>query len=145
MYLKKDHTYSCVELFKTYNVDNLKGNGKIARKYKCSDKRSLAQKIFLRYLYMLIDDLTDGKFIFYFSAKKLSSIRMVRISGDKFKELRKKGIFRDVDFLISNFSGYFLAMDYYNTKGTRITKHIALSKQFKDKITKLTNEGFRYC
>jgi hypothetical protein len=145
MYLKQDHTYSCVDLFKTFNVDNLKGNGKIARKYKCRDKRALAQKIFLRYLYLMLEDLTNGKHIFYFSSKRLSCIRMVRVSGDNFKELRKKGMFKDVDFLMSNFSGYLLTMDYHWIGGKKVTKYVAVSKQFRDKITNMTNAGFRYC
>lgn len=144
MYLKHDHTYSTVDLFKTFNVDNLKGDGKIARKYKTRDKKALAQKIFLRYLYLLLTDLTDGKHIFHFSSKHISSIRMVRVSGEEFKTLRKRGMFKDIDFLMSNFSAYFLVMSYVKN-GKRITQPIAISKQFADKITNMTNMGYKYC
>jgi len=145
MYLRHDHTYSAVELYKTFDLDKLKGKGKIARLYKCRDKKALAQKIFLRYLYLLLLDMINGDKIFYFPSKHLSCIRMAKVSGEKFKELRRKGFFKDVDFLKSDFSGYYLVMDYFTSTGKKLTKYIAVNKELRDIITAKTNQGYKYC
>ncbi len=134
-------------MFKVFDLKKIKakGKGKIARIYKCRDKRALAQKIFLRYLYLLLNDLIGGGKMFHFPSKHMCCIKMIKIEGEEFKKFRKRGFFRKVDFLISNFSGYFLAMEYINRVGRKKTKHIVLSKNMADEILRKTNEGFRYC
>ncbi len=145
MYLKSDHTYSTVDLFRMFRVEKLKGKGKIARTYKLCNKKALAQKIFLRFLYLLLEDLTDGKHIFYFSSAKTAAIRVRKISGEEFKKMRRKGYFKDVDFLVSNFSAYILVMDYFTKGNRKMSKSVIISKQFKDKMIQKTNQGYIYC
>ncbi len=144
MYLRNDHTYSAVELYKTYNLDRLKGKGKIARHYKCRDKKALAQKIFLRYLYLLVRDLIEGGKIFHFPSQTLASLRMHKIAGEHFKYARKRGKFKEVDFLKSDFSAYLLVMDYETNKGVKITRQVVMSENLAKMIIDKTNEGYKY-
>ena len=69
---------------------------------------------------------------------------MKKTSGKDFKNAVKRGKWRDVDFLTSNFTGYQLAMSIKSKKRPEKEKLIYLGYKHKDRITELTNEGKRY-
>ena len=69
---------------------------------------------------------------------------MNKTSGNNFKTAVKRGKWRDVDFLTSNFTGYQLAMSVKSRKRPEKEKLIYLGYKHKDRITELTNEGKRY-
>ena len=69
---------------------------------------------------------------------------MKKTSGDNFKKAVRRGKWRDVDFLSSNFSGYQLALSIKSKKRPEKEKPIYLGYKHKDRITELTNEGKRY-
>lgn len=145
-YLKTDHTYTTVDIFRNFNSDNVKGKGKgkISRMYKCRDNKALAQKVFLKFLYLVLTDLTVNGNMFRFPAKQDAFMRMVKIKDEEFKKYRRMGVFRDVDFLKSNFTGYIPAVDYTYTNGRRRLDYLVLSHNFRKIITDKTNEGFKY-
>ena len=64
--------------------------------------------------------------------------------GGDFKNAFKKGKWNDVDFLISNFTGYQLALAVKSSKRPAKEKTIYVDCKHKDRITELTNEGKRY-
>jgi hypothetical protein len=69
---------------------------------------------------------------------------MNKTSGNNFKKAFKRGKWRDVDFLTSNFTGYQLALKVKSSKRPEKEKSIYLGYKHKDRITELTNEGKRY-
>ena len=69
---------------------------------------------------------------------------MNKTSGNDFKKAFKRGKWRDVDFLTSNFTGYQLGLLVKSKKRPEKTKTIYLGYKHKDRITELTNEGKRY-
>jgi hypothetical protein len=69
---------------------------------------------------------------------------MKKTSGKDFKNAVRKGKWKDVDFLTSNFTGYQLALSVKSTKRPEKEKLIYLGYKHKDRITELTNEGKRY-
>jgi hypothetical protein len=68
---------------------------------------------------------------------------MKTFQGDSFKEMWKKGKFRDVDFVRSNFKGHQLFYTF-ETKSGVLEKPIYINKKLKDVITNNTNLGKSY-
>jgi hypothetical protein len=66
------------------------------------------------------------------------------IEGENFKEMYRKGSFKDVDYVMSQFTGYRMKYKYRLKDGTMKTKDIHLSKELNELLTKYTNEGKEY-
>lgn len=98
----------------------------------------------LKYLfYLIIKDIIHNNVTFKFPPGTSTYLEMTPISGKEFEKARQNGAFDDVDFLASNFTGYQLYLRY-NTRYGHWKKRIYVSKPWKDKITKYTNEGKHY-
>ena len=66
------------------------------------------------------------------------------IEGDEFKEMYKKGSFKNVDYVASQFTAYMVKYKYRLRNGRMRTKPIYLSKELNELLTKYTNEGKEY-
>lgn len=142
-YVEK-HLVTINDLFGDFDVDKVHGKGNIKRTYKCSDKKALARKIFLRYLFHLFDEMMEGGSTFVFPLRHHMELRWKRMSDVSFKKAIAAGALHDVDILMSGFACYELVM-YYKIQGVPFFKPVKLSFNFRDKMVKKINTGYKYC
>lgn len=141
------HTFSSREIFHNFPIDKLKMDYDIVRKiYSDGDKRSLAASIFNKGMQLIVEDIIENNvhFLLPTLGNNESYLYMKKTSGQDFKNAVRKGKWRDVDFLTSNFTGYQLALSVKSKKRPEKEKPIYLGYKHKDRITELTNEGKRY-
>ena len=108
-------------------------------------KQALARKVFRASFELIVRDIIERNVTFWFplTGNKKCNMHMKRVTGKDFQLARKAGKWGDVDFLNSNFSGYEIGF-YMLGKRTPRVKTVYVDKQFKNKITKYTNEGKQY-
>lgn len=141
------HTFSSNEIFHNFPAEKMKMKCKDVRKiYSDGDKRSLAASIFVRGMQMIVEDIIENNthFLLPTAGSNESYLFMNKTQGEAFKRAVRRGKWRDVDFLTSNFSGYQLAIKVSSPKRPEKEKRIYLGYKHKDRITELTNEGKRY-
>lgn len=141
------HTFSTKELFHNFPIEKLKMDYDMVKEvYSDGDKRSLSASIFAKGMQLIIEDIIENNV--YFLLPTLGSsesyLYMKKISGNSFKNAFKRGKWRDIDFITSNFTGYQLAMNVKSNKRPEKEKPIYLGYKHKDRITELTNGGKRY-
>ena len=141
------HTFSSREIFHNFPIDKLKIDYDTVRKiYPDGDKRALSASIFNKGMQLIVEDIIENNvhFLLPTLGNNESYLYMKKTSGQDFKNLVRKGKWRDVDFLTSNFTGYQLALSVKSKKRPEKEKSIYLGYKHKDRITELTNEGKRY-
>ena len=141
------HTFSTREIFHNFPIDKLKMDYDTVKKiYTDGDKRSLSASIFAKGMQLIIEDIIENNvhFLLPTLGQNESYLYMKKTSGNDFKKAFKKGKWKDVDFLTSNFTGYQLALSIKSKKRPEKIKSIYLGYKHKDRITELTNEGKRY-
>ena len=141
------HTFSSQELFHNFPINKLKMDYNTVKKiYSDGDKRSLSASIFNKGMQLIVEDIIENNvhFMLPTTGSNEAYLYMKKTSGDNFKKAVRRGKWRDVDFLTSNFSGYQLALSIKSKKRPEKEKPIYLGYKHKDRITELTNEGKRY-
>ena len=141
------HTFSARDLFHNFPIDKLKMDyDTVKRVYPDGDKRSLSASIFAKGMQLIVEDIIENNvhFLLPTLGTTESYMYMKKTSGNDFKRAFKRGKWRDIDFLTSNFTGYQLAMSVKSKKRPEKEKLIYLGYKHKDRITELTNEGKRY-
>lgn len=141
------HTFSTKDLFHNFPIEKLKMDYETVRKiYSDGDKRSLSASIFTKGMQLIIEDIIENNVHFLLPTLGSSEayLYMNKISGNDFKKAFKRGKWKDVDFLTSNFTGYQLSLKVKSSKRPEKDKSIYLGYKHKDRITELTNEGKRY-
>lgn len=113
-------------------------------------KKQLVKKVFRQGVEEVLNDIIENNVTF--NVPKLGyykgEIHMEPIQGEEFIRLRENGKFKDVDFLESLFTGYQMYLFISGKRDNFLSRRkfpIYISKFLKDKITKYTNEGKRYC
>lgn len=124
----------------------------VKRLLKNLNKRKLIKKnnrlinsIFIKGIQLIIEDIINNNIHFKFPSynKKTAELFMDNISGEDFKNLYKKGYFRDIDWMISNFTSYYIKFQLSSQRKT-YTYPVYLDKQYKQMLTKYINEGKQY-
>lgn len=141
------HTFSAQEIFHNFPIKKLKMDYDIVKKiYSDGDKRSLSASIFTKGMQLIIEDIIENNVHFLLPTVGTNEayLYMNKTSGNDFKKAFKRGKWKDVDFLTSNFTGYQLGLLVKSKKRPEKIKTIYLGYKHKDRITKLTNEGKRY-
>ena len=107
-----------------------------------ANSKMLYGEIFRYFMYLVIKDVIENQVTFKLPpfGKGNAWIEMTPVSGDDFVKARQNGAFQDVDFLISDFTGYQLNFRKSNRYGTW-RKRIFVSSKYRDMITDLTNKG----
>lgn len=140
------HAYNTKDLFFKFNKNKLSITSELSQNLVGdAHKDVLIKKIFKESVKVILEDIIDNNITFQLPLGK-SDIHILRIEGDDFSKARKKGKWKDVDFLVSYFSGYQPVLNMYNKNGgiTR-QKPIYLDKKLKNKLTEYTNQGKQYC
>lgn len=141
------HTFSLRDLFMNFPVAKLKMTPEECREtYSDGSKRDLAASIFARSTQMVVDDIIDNNVHFKLPgiARTQAYIYMKRTQGRQFKKAFKNGKWNDVDFIMSNFSGYQLVLEMQSEKRPTREKLIYLSGKDKQRIIDNTNNGKQY-
>lgn len=108
-------------------------------------KDILIEKIALEGLYQVLNDIIDNNATFQLpTGGRESTLHIRQIEGDEFIKSRQHGKFKDVDYLLSNFTGNQMELTIDNGKYTT-RKPVYINKELKNKITENTNEGKQYC
>ena len=141
------HTFSARDIFHNFPIDKLKMDYDVVRSiYSDGDKRSLSASIFSKGMQLIVEDIIENNvhFLLPTLGNNEAYLYMKKTSGNDFKNAIKRGKWRDVDFLTSNFTGYQLALSVKSKKRPEKEKPIYLGYKHKDRITELTNDGKRY-
>lgn len=141
------HCFFLRDLFLNFPVEKLEMTPQQCKEiYSDGSKRDFAASIFADTLEMIVNDIIDNNVHFKFPGigRTQAYLYMKRTTGEDFKKAFKKGKWRDVDFITSNFSGYQLAFRMESEKRTPREKNIYLSTKEKQKITDNTNNGKQY-
>lgn len=145
--LATGHSFTCHDIFMNLKVNKLKMTPQQCKEiYSDGSKRDLAASIFLYSVRLVMQDIIDNgtQFKLPSMGRTQSYIEMQRTTGEDFKKAFKRGKWRDVDFITSNFSGYQLSFRMESKKRTQRIKPIYISSKFKDQITEYTNQGKQY-
>lgn len=141
------HAFSSKEIFHNFPIEKLQMDYDTVKSiYSDGDKRSLSASIFTRGMQLIVEDIIENNvhFLLPTAGNNEAYLYMNKTSGTDFKNAVKRGKWRDVDFLTSNFTGYQLALSVNSKKRPKKVKSIYLGYKHKDRITELTNEGKRY-
>lgn len=141
------HAFSLHDIFMNFPVRKLKMSVKQCKDiFSDGSKRDLAAGIFARSVELVVNDIIDNNT--YFKLPGIGSVNsylyMKRTEGNQFKKAFKNGKWRDVDFIMSNFSGYQMEFKMESEKRLPRIKPIYLSSKYKQKITDNTNQGKQY-
>lgn len=141
------HAFTGKDLFMNFPVDKLKMSVEQCKQiYSDGNKRDLAEQIFIKSVQMVVDDIIDNNTHFKLPGlgRTQAYMYMKRTDGKKFKKAFKNGKWNDVDFLISNFSGYQIVLEMQSEKRLPREKTVYLSAKDKQRITDNTNAGKQY-
>lgn len=144
-HIYSSHLVTVKDLFCNFDVKSkLTGKGNIKRTYKCEDKNTLARKIFLRYMEIMLRDFLQGGKVFVLPTKKYMELRMRKIPQSQFINARKVGNFKDVDILISNQTCYETVITY-KIRGVIIDRMVRVSHPLRKIVVDKINTGYKYC
>ncbi len=141
------HAFCLHDTFMNFPVEKLKMTVEQCKEiYSDGSKRDLAASIFARSVQIVVDDIIENNVHFKFPGigRTQAYLYMKRTSGEKFKRAFKRGKWNDVDFIMSNFSGYQLELKMESEKRLPRTKPVYLSGKYKQRIVDYTNQGKQY-
>lgn len=92
---------------------------------------------------LILNKIIDEKVRFKFPYNTDAYIDFDIITGDKFIKQRQNGRFQEIDFVESDFTGYFLNY-YYNTKSYQRAIPIYIGGELKQKFLNGINSGEKY-
>ena len=141
------HAFTGKNLFENFPVEKLKmSKEQCTEIYSDGNKRDLAEQIFIRSVQMVVDDIIDNNVHFKLPGigRTQAYLYMNRTEGKKFKKAFKNGKWNDVDYIMSNFSGYQLTLEMQSEKRLPRQKPIYLSGRDKQRIIDHTNAGKQY-
>lgn len=139
-------SFSQDELFENFPYNKLKINCKQCVQINGDPHRNkLVKQIFRENIKLILNDIIDNNVTFELPLRgnKKCNIHMQRIQGEDFKNLRKSGKWKEIDFLKSYFTGYQLGFYMLGNRTPR-TKNIYVDKYFRNKIIENTNKGIQY-
>lgn len=138
--------FSTDDLFMNFPYNRLSVDCKTCQLIiKDNHRDVLVKKIFRESLKLVINDIIDNNVTFWLplTGNRQCNIRMKKVSGDDFKNLRRGGKWEDVDIVKSMFSGYEIKFFMLGKRTPRV-KTIYLNKEYRNRITENTNNGMQY-
>ena len=137
------HAFITEDIYTGLNNRLLRGKW-VKNKYK--DRRKLASDIFKDCFCEILLDIINNNVTFVLPLKygNYAEICMKQTSDEEFKKLYKWGKFKNIDFVLSQFTGNELVYRY-NTKTVGVKeKPIYVNKELKKLIEKYTNKAKQY-
>lgn len=140
------HCITSTELFRKFKKDKIKLSKKqYLKEYKADTRQELAAKVLNYCLYLVLLDIINNNIIFALpdTFGFDSEISMKTFQEDEFKEMWRRGKFRDIDFVLSRFRGHQIFYTFETKSGVK-EKPIYVNKKLKDIISDNTNAGKNY-
>lgn len=122
-------------------------NNKWAKRYFGPEyKKRLAAKIFNDAFYEILLDIINNNitFVIPLHGSNYGEIGAESITGDEFKELYNKGCFRNIDYVLSDFTANKICLKYRIKDGSYKKKPIYVFGELKKLFEQYTNEGKQY-
>nr|DAG44395.1 MAG TPA: hypothetical protein [Bacteriophage sp.] len=140
------HSFNVDEMFMNFPYKKLKLTCEDCKRINGNkDRDALVKKIFRDSVKVILSDIIDNNVTFILPTNKgIADIHVRRTYGEDFKKARKRGKWKNVDFLSSNFSGNELVLSMKHNVFSK-EKIIYVDKNLKSKITENTNNGMQYC
>mgnify|MGYP007064439931 FL=1 len=140
------HSFNVDEMFMNFPYKKLKLTCEDCKRINGNkDRDTLVKKIFRDSVKVILNDIIDNNVTFILPTNKgIADIHVRRTYGEDFKKARKRGKWKNVDFLSSNFSGNELVLSMKHNVFSK-EKIIYVDKNLKSKITENTNNGMQYC
>lgn len=140
------HSFNVDEMFMNFPYKKLKLTCEDCKRINGNkDRDTLVKKIFRDSVKVILNDIIDNNVTFILPTNKgIADIHVRRTCGEDFKKARKRGKWKNVDFLSSNFSGNELVLSMKHNVFSK-EKIIYVDKNLKSKITENTNNGMQYC
>lgn len=140
------HSFNVDEIFMNFPYKKLKLTCEDCKRINGNkDRDALVKKIFRDSVKVILSDIIDNNVTFTLPTNKgTADIHVRRTYGEDFKKARKRGKWKNVDFLSSNFSGNELVLSMKRNVFSK-EKIIYVDKNLKSKITENTNNGMQYC
>lgn len=123
----------------------------LIKKYKTKQQqKSKVKNIFNAGLKLILQDIIDNNVTFEVPKMQYygGQLHLEAIKDEEFIDLKKKGKFKGVDFLESNFTGYQMYLYIKGKRDNFLPRRkfpVYLSKYYREQIVKNTNEGKQYC
>lgn len=134
------------QLFLPFNNKRIKTKrNDIKKLVKSEHKEYLANMIFADALQLIMDDIikNSNTFDFKLNQGKIAEIYIKGFSDEEFLKRRKRGLWKEIDYLNTNFTGY-QPMFKYQKAGYTVEKPIHLDKKRKLQIAENVNNGKSY-
>ena len=115
-----------------------------------SDQRQKIKQVFREGVQQVLEDIVENNVTYKIQGVGYQGgeLHMEAITGSDFEKVRKKGKFKDIDFLESFFTGYQMYLYIHGKRDNFLHRRkypVYVSRFLKDKLTKYTNEGKGYC
>lgn len=140
------HAINGRQLFLPFDNKKIKTERKYVKELvKSEHKEYLANMIFADALQMIMDDIIDNSITFDFKLNKCKTaeIYIKEFSGEEFLRGRRNGLWKEIDYLNTNFSGYQPVFKYQKA-GYTVEKPIHLDTKRKLRIAENVNNGKSY-
>lgn len=141
------HAFNATDLFMNFPVEKLKMSAGLCRRlFPDGNKRDFARSIFITCIELVINDIIDNNIEFRLPVlgRTESFLYMKRIKGRQFKNAFKKGRWRNVDFIETDFSGYQIYLSMLSKKRASKEKRVYLAPTYRDRIDDNANAGKQY-
>lgn len=138
--------FSLNEVLMNFPYEKLKINCKECKRIVGDNHRNiLVKRVFRECVKLVINDIIENNVTFWLplTGNKKCNMHMRRVRGQEFKNLRRGGKWKDVDIVSSMFSGYEISLFMLGKRTPRV-KSIYLNKDYRNTITKYTNQGIPY-
>lgn len=144
MRLKMGYTVSASDLFKNFDISKIKTHHSILKEhYKTREKKEMAVRVFLYAIYLIILDIIENNVIFVFP-NRFGRIQMGSIGQEQFKKARQLGKFKNIDYVVSNFTTCRLQFIFKGTNKKIVEKWLYVNSALRDKIEENINNGKKY-
>ena len=113
-------------------------------------KRKIVKQVFREGVRLVVEDIIENNVTFKIQGigYQGGEIHMEAFKDSDFEDAKKRGKFKDIDFLESLFTGYQMYLYVHGKRDDFLHRRkfpIYLGRLYKDKITEYTNKGKQYC
>lgn len=134
------------DMFMNFPYDKLEMSCEDCKEINGNPHRDhLVKKVFRECVKEVLEDMIENNITFVLPTQgRHAEMHVKRTYGEDFKNARRNGKWRDVDFLKSGFSGNQIVLNIKSGHMIK-TKPVYVNKSLKKRLTNYTNKGKQYC
>lgn len=143
--IRTDWCMTPEDLYRGTNPGKWNITWKFAKEHHAEQQYEYCSKVFLYFLQLALNDIIDNGITLEVPCvgKKEARIYVKCFSDEEFTELYKRGVFKGIDYICSEFKGYHL-MFQWKYKNKIKEKPIYIDKTLKEKFYNYINNGKQY-